>query len=175
MANQSGTLASTQGALILPSSANDLLTVTVSSGTFSVEYPLGTLAITAATSTQSLAMNGGNFRLVVTAGSVSWALTDGAQGDNLTVSADRNLTAADDQKTITCTAVLTLTIPSGLSPRPVAVVIPPASGNVSVAVSGSATTNGATTTLTRSRSSNPAGFAIMPYVDVADGYGVNGS
>lgn len=84
------------------------------------------------------------------------------------------LSAADDGRVFACTAALTVTIPAGLTPRPAVAIIPPPSGNLSIAVSGGAQINGATTTLTRSRASNLAGVAVQPYVD-ADGYGVSGS
>ena len=92
----------------------------------------------------------------------------------VTLSASRTLTAADDQVQFTCTTALTITIPASLSPRPSFIVNPPASGNVSIAVSGGANINGATTTLTRARSANVAGFAVVPYAE-SDGYGVSGS
>lgn len=84
------------------------------------------------------------------------------------------LTAADDGRVYNVTTALTVTIPAGLSPRPAVVFIPPPSGNLSIAVSGGANINGATTTLTRSRSSNPSGVVVQPYTE-SDGYGVSGS
>ena len=92
----------------------------------------------------------------------------------LTLSGNYTVTSADDRKTYTCDAVLTITIPANLSPRPSFIVNPPASGNVSIAVSGGANINGAATTLTRARSANVAGFAVVPYAE-SDGYGVSGS
>lgn len=90
------------------------------------------------------------------------------------LSADRTITAADDGRQFYCTTALTITVPAGLTPRPTFTVDCPPSGNASVAVSGGATINGATTTLTRSRSSNPAGFVVLAHQD-ADAYGVSGS
>ncbi len=84
------------------------------------------------------------------------------------------LSRADDQKIYACMTALTVTVPAGISPRPSAVFIPPATGNLSIATSGGAQINGATTTLTRGRSSNPAGIVIQPYAE-SDGYGVSGS
>lgn len=95
-------------------------------------------------------------------------------GSGIPVASSFSLTSADDGKVFSCTAALTITIQATLSPRPSVIVIPPPSGNVSIAVSGGAKLNGATTTLTRSRASNLAGVAVVPYVD-ADGYGVSGS
>ena len=92
----------------------------------------------------------------------------------LTLSGNYTVTSADDRKTYTCNSALTITIPANLSPRPSFIVNPPASGNVSIAVSGGANINGATTTLTRARSANAAGFAVVPYAE-SDGYGVSGS
>lgn len=98
----------------------------------------------------------------------------GAGGEIVNAGTSFTLTAADDGKVFNCTTALTITIPASLSPRPNIAVIPPASGNVSIAVSGGAQINGATTTLTRARAGNPAGFVIQPYSE-ADGYGVSGS
>lgn len=96
------------------------------------------------------------------------------QGAVVSISTDTLITAADDGRTFNCTTALTITIPELLSPRPSFIVNPPASGNVSIAVSGGANINGSTTTLTRSRASNPAGVAVVPYAE-SDGYGVSGS
>jgi len=95
-------------------------------------------------------------------------------GATKVVGSSFTLTEADDGQVFNCTAALTVTIPAGLTPRPAVAIIPPPSGNLSIAVSGGAQINGATTTLTRSRASNLAGVAVQPYVD-ADGYGVSGS
>ena len=91
-----------------------------------------------------------------------------------TLSAGYTVTVADDSAVFNCTTALTITIPSSLSPRPSFIVNPPATGNASIAVTGGANINGATSTLTRSRASNPAGFAVVPYAE-SDGYGVSGS
>ena len=93
---------------------------------------------------------------------------------NVTLSGAYQVTALDDGKVFTCTAALTITIPAALSPRPSFIVNPPSSGNVSIAVSGGAQVNGATTTLTRARTANVAGFAVVPYAE-SDGYGVSGA
>lgn len=96
------------------------------------------------------------------------------EGSVVSISTDTLITAADDARTFNCTTALTITIPASLSPRPSFIVNPPASGNVSIAVSGGANINGATTTLTRARTANVAGFVVVPYAE-SDGYGVNGS
>ena len=87
---------------------------------------------------------------------------------------DRTITAADDARTFNCTTALTITIPELLSPRPSFIVNPPPTGNVSLDPTGAAQLNGAGTTLTRSRASNPAGIAVVAYAE-SDGYGVSGS
>lgn len=92
----------------------------------------------------------------------------------VTLSADYTVTAADDSAVFTCTTALTITVPELLSPRPSFIVNAPASGNVSLDPTGAAQLNGAGTTLTRSRSSNPAGIAVVAYSE-SDGYGVSGS
>ena len=96
------------------------------------------------------------------------------QGAVVSISTDTLITAADDGRTFNCTTALTITIPANLSPRPSFIVNPPPTGNASIAVSGGANINGATTTLTRARSANVAGFAVVPYAE-SDGYGVSGS
>ena len=87
---------------------------------------------------------------------------------------DLVLTAADDRRSYACTAALTVTIPANLSPRPSVVLIPPPTGNLTVAVTGGAQVNAATASLTRSRIVNPAGVALVPYAE-ADAYGLSGS
>lgn len=82
--------------------------------------------------------------------------------------------ASDDGQVFNCTTALTITIPAALLTRPSFVVIPPSSGNASIAVTGGAQINGATSTLTRSRANNAAGIAVVAYTD-SDGYGVSGS
>jgi hypothetical protein len=64
---------------------NDTITFTPASGTYSVEYPLGTLAISSVTSAQTLTLaSGGHLRVLVAAGSVAFALTDKPDGIALT-------------------------------------------------------------------------------------------
>jgi len=84
MANQTGTLTSSQGSAIIGTSPNDTITFTPTSGTYTVEYPLGTTAISASTSTQSLSVSGGQVRVTCATGSVSWSLADGNDGTPLT-------------------------------------------------------------------------------------------
>ena len=104
------------------------------------------------------------------------AMQQAANGPSQSLREDtsRNITATDNGKTLVCTTAITFTIPASLLPRPDFVVIPPASGNASIAVSGGAQINGATSTLTRSRASNPAGIVVIAYVE-SDAYGVSGS
>ena len=80
----------------------------------------------------------------------------------------------DDGVVFAASTAITITVPGGLVPKPSVVIVPPASGNLSVAFSGGATGNGAGTTLTRTRTANPAGILIQPYND-ANGYGVSGA
>lgn len=94
--------------------------------------------------------------------------------DVIPLTENTTMRASDDGLVFRCTTALTITVPELLAPRPNMVVHAPPTGNASIARSGAATLNGAATTLTRSRASNPAGFVITPYADV-DGYGVSGS
>ena len=83
MANQSGTLTSSQGSTFIGTTPNDTITFTPSAGTYTVEYPLGTVAISASTSTQSLSVSGGQVRVTCASGSVAWAVSDGNDGTPL--------------------------------------------------------------------------------------------
>lgn len=90
------------------------------------------------------------------------------------LSEDTTMRADDDGIAFRCTTALTIFVPELLSPRPTFIVNAPPTGNVSLDPTGAAQLNGAGTTLTRSRSSNPAGVAVVAYSE-ADGYGVSGS
>lgn len=75
-------------------------------------------------------------------------------------------------RTIICTTALTITIATGgLS----CIVIPPAAGNVTIAVSGNVLVNGAQAALTRALAANPNGFGIQPLATVPLGHLVGGS
>lgn len=89
------------------------------------------------------------------------------------VSASRALTADDNGKVLRCSTALTLEYPEGLGNAFACIVEPPSSGNVTVDPTGSCSVNGGTTNLTRSRSSNPAGFVIRALA--ANVSGVSGS
>lgn len=93
-------------------------------------------------------------------------------GVAITVGSSRALTSADDGKIIECTTTVTLTVPASLPSGFACVVIP--SGTTSVASSGGALLNGATTTLTRAAASN-AMFAIQSRASAVDSYVVSGS
>jgi len=95
-------------------------------------------------------------------------------GDATTLSGNYTLKASDDGQSFKCLSALTISIPDGLSPRPTITAIPPPSGNLSIAMLGSETVNGATTTLTRTRANNPAGIALAGYKDAA-AYGLSGT
>lgn len=66
----------------------------------------------------------------------------------------------------------TLTIPAGVALDPGLIVMPPASGSLTIAVSGGATINGGTSSVTRTRADNPGGVAIVAWG--GDAYGVTG-
>ncbi len=93
-------------------------------------------------------------------------------GAAVTVGSSRALTAADNGALLEATATVTLTVPIGLPAGFACVVIP--SGTTSVASSGGALLNGATTTLTRAAASN-AMFAIQSRASAVDSYVVSGS
>jgi lysophospholipase L1-like esterase len=86
MANQTGTLTSSQGSAIIGTTANDVINFAPSAGTYTVEYPLGTVAISASTLSQSLSVSGGQVRVTCSVGSVSWTLVDSADAPALSQS-----------------------------------------------------------------------------------------
>lgn len=75
------------------------------------------------------------------------------------------LSAADDGKCFAIAAAGTLTVPALLLPRPSCALMPPPTGNLTLA---------GQVTGTRARSANPAGVALNAYQD-SDGYGLSGS
>lgn len=95
-------------------------------------------------------------------------------GDRTADATSRGITASDNGKTLAPTGALTYTIPAGLSPAPSFTVDCPASGTITIARSGGATLNGAGTSLTRTRASNPVGFVVLAHVET-DSYGVSGA
>ena len=127
---------------------------------------------TAVTTSRSIGpfKSGDTLSLYAKRGSIDYTIV----GDTA-ITASRDLTAIDDGDRYYATTAITLTIPAGLSPRPELTVLPPPTGNLTIAFSGGATGNGAATSITRTRASNPAGIVITPYPDVTDGYGVSGA
>lgn len=95
-----------------------------------------------------------------------------AVGGGILVATSRALAAADNGKVLECTATVTITVPIGLPSMFGCVIIP--SGTTSIASSGGALLNGATTTLTRAAASN-AMFAITGRKSATDSYVVTGS
>jgi hypothetical protein len=90
------------------------------------------------------------------------------------VSVSRALTAADDGDVLEITADgVVLTVPEAL-PAQFGCAVMVTTGTASVAVAGSVTLNGATTTLTRASTTNPM-FAIVRRTSTAFGYTVTGS
>jgi hypothetical protein len=101
-------------------------------------------------------------------------VSTGGSTSQISLSANRLITAADDGAVFSCSTALTITIPAGLSPRPSFAVDCPPTGSLTIAVSGGALINGATVSLTRSRATNPAGVVVLSHLD-ADSYGVSGA
>ncbi len=90
------------------------------------------------------------------------------------VSSSRAITSADDGALWRCTTALTLTIAAGLSPKPNLIVQPPPSGNLTIAVTGGATINGAASSINRTQASNWSGVGIVSLIGT-DAYGVGGA
>ena len=82
MPNRSGTLTSSQGYLTIDTSPNDSLAITVNSGTYSVEYPVGTAIASGASASAAYSVGAGQAR-IISNGSLSYALTDGNDGTPL--------------------------------------------------------------------------------------------
>jgi len=82
------------------------------------------------------------------------------------------LTASDAWSLWRLTTAGTITIPEGLVPPPTLAIIPPASGDLTISVTGAATANADTADITRDRATNPGGIAIVPYG--GNNYGVSG-
>lgn len=80
MANQSGTLTSAQGYKTLDCSPGDSLAVTVISGSFTLEYPIGTVVASGSSTSGVYALGAGQCRIACRAGSLTFVLTDIADG-----------------------------------------------------------------------------------------------
>ena len=91
------------------------------------------------------------------------------------LSALRVLTALDDKKRFTCTTALTIEVPTGLSPAPSCIAVPPATGNLTLSPTGGATFNGSASALTRTFANNRNGVLIEPSPYTANDYSVSGS
>jgi len=114
---------------------------------------------------------------LVTGNGITGTTADAVQalvsGDRIADATSRSITSEDNAKFLAPTGSLTYTIPAGLDPMPSFTVDCPVSGTVSIARSGGATLNGAGTTLTRTRASNPVGFVVLAHE--SDAYGVSGA
>lgn len=88
------------------------------------------------------------------------------------VASSRSLAAADNGKTLECTATVTLTVPAGLPAGFRCQVIP--FDTTSLASAGGTLLNGATTTLTRAASSNPL-VTLVARASVANSYVLSGT
>ena len=85
MANQNGSLTSGGGSATITASPNDTLTVTPTSGSFTLEYPLGTVLASGISATTTYPLTaGGQARLMCITGSVAYLLTDNPDAYALT-------------------------------------------------------------------------------------------
>lgn len=82
----SGTVSASQGVRTIDVTPNDVVTFTPSSATYTVEYPIGTVAISASTATQTLPANTSatQMRILCVSGSVAYANVDNNDGTPLT-------------------------------------------------------------------------------------------
>ena len=103
---------------------------------------------------------------------IAWSSDLPPTSTTVAVGSSRALTNADNGKTLECTATVTLTVPIGLVAHFGCAIIP--SGTTSIASSGGALLNGATSTLTRTVELNQL-VAIVARVSAADSYVVTGA
>lgn len=111
---------------------------------------------------------------------VKYSMVSSAPANDTTtaelVSVSRPLTQDDNGKVIPIANGVTLTIASGTLTNFSAVGMPVTGATASIAFSGSATGNGAATTITRARTANAAGFAIIQdYATGQDAFAVGGA
>ena len=80
MPSYTGTMTSSQGARTLDITTRDVITFTPTAGTYTVEYPLGTVLINASSSAQSITSNGTatQLRVVCLTGSLAFSNVDNA-------------------------------------------------------------------------------------------------
>jgi hypothetical protein len=76
MANSNGALTSSQGTQTLDCSANDTIAVTPTAGSFTLEYPIGTVLANGIGVASTYTLGPGQCRLTCISGSIVYALTD---------------------------------------------------------------------------------------------------
>ena len=84
MPNFSGTVTSKQGVLTIDITPNDVVTFTPTAATYTVEYPIGTVAINASSSTSTVTGNTAatQVRILCVSGSVAYSCVDGPDGSS---------------------------------------------------------------------------------------------
>lgn len=89
MPSYSGIVTSSQGTRTLDVTPRDVITFTPTSGTYTVEYPIGTVAINAATTTQNITANSSatQVRITCSSGSVAYVNVDYLEGGPLSSAA----------------------------------------------------------------------------------------
>ena len=76
MPNASGFITSNQGTRTLDCTANDTITIAPTAGSFSLEYPIGTVLASGVSATATYTLGPGQCRLTCITGSIAYALTD---------------------------------------------------------------------------------------------------
>lgn len=94
-------------------------------------------------------------------------------GSKVQDTVSRNIVAEDNGRLLAPIGPLTYVIPAGLSPAPSFTLDCPATGVITIAAGTGVLINGASISLSRSRSSNFVGFVIVAHNEV-DSYGVSG-
>ena len=171
------------GTVVLPTKANLLdgqrLRITFNKAVDAVTWTLS--GVTAGLFLPGAAVAGMVVELTYNLATDFWICTSGASVGGRSILLGANVTigtanaAFFDGAVIECSAALSITINTGALRDLGFVVIPPASGVVSLVSDGTVTYNGATTTLTRSFATNPVGVALIQRASNRNAYLLSGT
>jgi hypothetical protein len=88
------------------------------------------------------------------------------------LSGNYTLSSADDGTTFYATTAINVTIPTGLSPMPSVLFIPPAAGSITLIPATGVILAGGTSNIAVNMSTNPAGAGLVPLYGQTDNYGI---
>lgn len=171
------------GTVVLPAKANLLdgqrLRITFNKAVDAIAWTLS--GVTAGLFLPGAAVAGMVVELTYNLATDFWICTSGASVQGRTILLGTNVTLSNtnaayfDGAVIECSAALSITINAAARRDLGFVVIPPASGVVSIVSDGTVTYNGATTTITRNAAGNPVGFALIQRASNRNAYLVSGT